>query len=88
MRQEKHDQINRSEVARLRQSIQEEYLAAQRGLYGLAQTAQHDFIQARMQGIGRHYEELSSLVGEERAIDIVIEINDAHVEPQHEQSQP
>ncbi|QBD79804.1 hypothetical protein EPA93_29020 [Ktedonosporobacter rubrisoli] len=79
---------NCSEVAALRKAIEDEYLAARRGLYGLAQYAQHDFIQARMQGVGRHYEELSRLLGEERAIDLVIEVNDELIPPQTGQNQP
>ncbi|QBD76033.1 hypothetical protein EPA93_08445 [Ktedonosporobacter rubrisoli] len=88
MRQEEQSKANCSEVARLRQSISDEYLAAQRGLYGLAQTARHDFIQARLQGVERHYIELSKLIGEEQAIDTVIEINDTHAEAQRGQPQP
>ncbi len=39
----------RSEVARLMRQIDLELEAAQRGLYGFAITARHDFITARMQ---------------------------------------
>ena len=38
-----------SEVARIRQQIDLELEAAQRGMYGFAATARHDFINARMQ---------------------------------------
>ena len=45
-------ETNKSEVARLMQRIDEEYEAAERGLSGLAQVAQHEFITARMERIG------------------------------------
>ena len=38
-----------SEVARIMRQIDLELEAAQRGLYGFASTARHDFINARMQ---------------------------------------
>ncbi len=43
----------RSEVARLMRQIDQEYEAAQRGLYGLAEgTSRHDFITQKMERIG------------------------------------
>ena len=38
-----------SDVARIMRQIDLELEAAQRGMYGLASTARHDFINARMQ---------------------------------------
>ncbi len=56
---------NQSEVARLMHQIQMEHEAAQRALYGLAQgTAQHEFITARMENIGRCGEQLKHVVGD------------------------
>ena len=70
---------NRSEVARMRQSIEEEYESAYRGLHGTAIISRHDFIQKRMEGVAQHNTKLAELVGEQAAIEAVIEINDAAV---------
>jgi hypothetical protein len=57
-----------SEVARLLRQIEEEYMAAQRGLTGLAYgTAQHEFITRRMENMAIHHASLQRLVGEEEA---------------------
>jgi ABC-type Fe2+-enterobactin transport system substrate-binding protein len=57
-------QENKSEVARLREQIAQEYLAATRGLSGLAAgVSRHDFIQVRMENMGRCHEQLSILLG-------------------------
>jgi hypothetical protein len=54
-----------SEVAGLLSRITAEYEAAQRGLSGLAYgTAQHDFISARMESMGRLHSELRTIVGD------------------------
>ncbi len=60
-----------SEVARLMQQIEREYEAAMRGLTGLAITAPHEFITARMERIAECHEELQALVGEPAAIQVV-----------------
>ena len=58
----------KSEVARLMQQIELEYEAAQRGLYGFAAgAAKHEFINARVENIGRYHEQLKTLVGEHEA---------------------
>jgi hypothetical protein len=59
---------NHSEVARLMRQITEEYEATQRLLSGVAITATHEFITARMENIGRCHEQLKLLVGEPSAI--------------------
>ena len=56
---------NSSEVARILQQIEEEYVAARRGLTGLAECARHAFITARMENIGRLHERLQVLVGDQ-----------------------
>lgn len=55
-----------SEIAQLMQKIEEEYRAASSGLNGLAITAQHAFITARMENIQRCQQELIPLVGSEQ----------------------
>ena len=65
---------NRSEIARLRQRIAEEYEAAMRGLSGLASgTATHEFINRRMEHMGACHETLKQLVGEQEATRILAE---------------
>ena len=54
-----------SEVASLLSQIAAEYEAAQRGLTGLAYgIAQHEFISARMETMGRLHSELRTIVGD------------------------
>lgn len=63
---------NKSEIARLRQKIADEYLAATRGLSGLAQgTSQHKFITKRMERMGQCHAKLQKLVGEQEAIKLL-----------------
>lgn len=66
---------NKSEVARLRQRIADEYEAAQLGLTGPAIVSRHDFITARMQGIAQCHNELVKLVGEQEAMELIVEVN-------------
>lgn len=71
-------QENRSEVARLRQRIAQEYEAARRGLTGLAYgTATHEFITRRMEQIGSCHETLKHLVGEQEATRMLAETLEA-----------
>jgi hypothetical protein len=66
--------MNQSEVARLRQQIALEYEAAQRALTGMAITARHDFITARMERIAEYHQELVKEVGSPEAIRVVYEL--------------
>ena len=59
--------MRNSEVARLLQQIDMEYEAAQRGLEGMAITARHDFITARMERIAQHHRSLAQLVDTDEA---------------------
>ncbi|MBA2286318.1 MAG: hypothetical protein H0W02_12615 [Ktedonobacteraceae bacterium] len=63
-----------SDVAQLRNQIEAEYSAAQRGLEGLAAVARHQYISARMENMDRYHRQLVGLVGEERAIQIVAQV--------------
>jgi hypothetical protein len=60
-----------SQVAQLRQRIEEEYTAAQRALHAPAMVAKHEFITKRMEGMQQAHEELQAIVGEEEAIKLV-----------------
>lgn len=65
---------NKSEVARLLRSIEEEYLAGRRALYDLAITAPHEYVIKRQENIGCHFESLVDVVGsEQEAVVMVIE---------------
>jgi len=68
------EHVNHSEITRLRQRITDEYLAAQRGLTGLASgVAMHQFITARLEKMGASHQELKHLVGEQEAARILAE---------------
>lgn len=67
---------NKSEVARLRQQIEREYIAATRGLQEYACSARHDFIETRMSNMGACHQELIDLVGEHEAIKLIVEVID------------
>lgn len=56
---------NKSEVARLLQQIETEYVAATRGLTGFAEGAKHAAITVRMENLGQLYEDLRTIVGNE-----------------------
>ena len=59
----------KSEIARIREQIEAEYMAAKLGLEGLRSgTARHDFINARQERIGALQEELQQLVGNEALV--------------------
>ncbi|MBA2287887.1 MAG: hypothetical protein H0W02_20630 [Ktedonobacteraceae bacterium] len=63
-----------STVAQIRNQIEAEYLAAQRGLEGLAAVARHQYITSRMENMDRYHRQLIGLVGEERAIQMVAQV--------------
>jgi len=64
---------NESEVARIRTAILAEQEAGQRALHELAAgSVRHDFITAKQQRIGEHFQRLAAIVGsEQKAIAIV-----------------
>jgi len=67
------ENVCKSEVARLRQQITQEYDAATRGLHGLSQgTAQHAFITQRMENMANYHAHLQQLVGEDEAIKLLV----------------
>lgn len=63
---------NQSEVARILQQIETEYIAAQRGLIGIAQSARHAAINARMEHMGLLHKDLCAIVGDD-AIRLIAE---------------
>ena len=67
-----------SEVARLMRQIEAEYVAAERGLHGLAMgTEQHEFITRRMENMEGCRKQLAVLVGDQRATELTAQAIDA-----------
>ncbi len=66
---------NVSEIARLRQSIEEEIEAMHRGFSAIAAgTARHAFIKARMERIGSQQDLLAKHIGSSAAARVVCEL--------------
>jgi hypothetical protein len=65
-------QNHASEVAHLLNQIETEYIAAQRGLIGIAQSARHTAITARMEHMGLLHKDLQAIVGDD-AIRLIAE---------------
>lgn len=69
-----------SEIKRLLETIEQEELAALRGMSGLASVARHDFIQARQTAMDAAYTRLRELIGEDVANDLTLtRVNCAHL---------
>jgi len=64
-----------SEIARLREQVRLEYDSAINGLFGISEgIARHAFISAKYDRIGGLHGELERLVGEQQALEIVVEM--------------
>jgi hypothetical protein len=63
---------NQSEVARLRQQIDQEIEAMHLAMSGYAIVSAHDIITNHYQNLGACFEELSTQVGEQAAIEAII----------------
>jgi hypothetical protein len=74
-----------SEVARLRTQIEENYIAAQRGLNGYKETARHVIINSAFAAIQPSLEELENLIGEKQAMEVVIQVMEQHSPEQGQQ---
>ncbi len=66
--------MSKSEVARLREQIELELEAMQRGMRGLAITARHDFILARLDRVGTYQDKLADQIGYTEATEIVCQL--------------
>jgi hypothetical protein len=66
--------MSKSEVARLREQIELELEAMQRGMHGLAITARHDFILARLDRVGTYQDKLADQIGYTAATEIVCQL--------------
>ena len=72
-----------SEIAQLRQKIEEECAASWLGLHGLAAgNARHEFIRVRFKNMENYHARLSGLVGEEDATAILYEIYNKNADKQ------
>jgi hypothetical protein len=68
-------QVNRSEVAQLRQQIEVELLSMRYGLSGFASgNARHTFIQTRMERVGACQDRLAQYLGEHAATEMVCQM--------------
>jgi 3-methyladenine DNA glycosylase AlkD len=70
-----------SEVRRLLSQIESEYESAQQGLHGIATTASHQFITARMERIAECYALLVKQVGEQAAASLVAQQDACSTDP-------
>ncbi len=64
-----------SEVARIREQIEQECKAAKNGLNGLAAVARHDFISARYRRVEELRRQLSQSIGDEEATEMAVTIH-------------
>jgi predicted DNA-binding protein YlxM (UPF0122 family) len=62
-----------SEIARLKDQIEIVCRAMNQMLYGYARTACHDIINHKYNALETYHEQLEILVGEQQALEIVIE---------------
>lgn len=68
---------NKSEVARLRYQIEQEYQAAELAMNGFAVGGtRHQFITAKMEHLGECCAQLTTLVGGQEAMNIYIEVTE------------
>ncbi|MDQ2715728.1 MAG: hypothetical protein M3Z08_12540 [Chloroflexota bacterium] len=65
---------NKSEITRLRNQIEAEYVAAQRGLQGFVVVSRHEFITTCIDNMGRYHRRLVEIVGEAEATDMVAQV--------------
>jgi hypothetical protein len=63
----------RSEVAQLRERIDQECEAMRQAMDGFAQTASHEFIHQRFHNLDVAQVQLAQLVGEKEATEIVVD---------------
>lgn len=63
-----------SEIARLREQIELELEVMHRGMQGLAVTARHDFILARMDRVSVYQDSLAGHIGDAAATEVVCQL--------------
>jgi hypothetical protein len=63
---------NLSQVARLRQQIDQEIEAMRQAVHGYATVSAHDIITHHYQNLGACFEELSTQIGEQAALETML----------------
>ena len=66
--------MSKSEVAQLRERIELELEAMQRGIHGFAITARHDFILARLDHVSVYQDKLAVQIGDAAALETVCQL--------------
>ncbi len=67
--------MSASDVAHLREQVQQEYEAMMQGLHGFAEgSAMHAFISARMARVEDYHDQLAREVGEDQATEIICDL--------------
>ena len=66
-----------SEIARIRQQIELEYQSAMRVFTDFSETARHEFINKRQEGIAACFSELKKYMSADEAFAIVVEVENA-----------
>ncbi|HVB61131.1 MAG TPA: hypothetical protein VNE61_08065 [Ktedonobacteraceae bacterium] len=80
---------NKSEVARLRYQIEQEYRAAELALHGCAAgVSKHAFITAKMERMGECQQQLAKLVSGQQAMNIYIEVTEGRETTTEKGKQP
>jgi len=72
--------MSQSEVARIREQIENETAAMRQGLNGTAIVANHNTINKRYQNMTQHHQDLVALVGPEQAGKILFEAYSTSIE--------
>jgi hypothetical protein len=70
--------MSTSEIAQLRQRIEQEIIAARLAMNGYATVARHEMITHHLSIVGECFEHLSTLVGEQAAITFIGEQMEEH----------
>lgn len=76
MQQIRNNVPNVSEVARLKQRLDAECLAAHQAMYGFAEVGKHERITKRLEIVGKVHQELVRCVGEKEATETLAKAMD------------
>ena len=67
-----------SEVARIREQIDQEIAASRLALTGYAAVARHDIITHHFDNLGARFEELQAQVGKQTALEMIVQALEKH----------
>lgn len=71
--------MSNSEIAQIRERIEQEVMAARRAMYGYATVSRHEIISHHFEMLGACLTELTGQVGEQAAIATIIEVLEEHI---------